>query len=272
MTLDMLYSTFEDGIYSLIKNLPPKKENVYIIIIHQISPYFNDDNIKIFLNNRGDIKYYKSSTKGVAKSRNIAINKSSSDIILFCDDDVIYSANFQDIILNKYATYTELGFITFAYSNHTSMSDFASKFSKKEFMHTLKSILRVGTIEVTARRSIILNNNIKFPEDMGAGTKYFLCDEPVFLSTFLKKKIKGMYAPEIICFHPEESSGKNFNNIDAFASRYLCFTRIFGRLLGFSLYMIYLVKNFNKFDGLISLKNALFIKFKINHDHELDKN
>lgn len=267
MKLDMLYSTYQNGIFPLIKNLPQPNTSVNIIIIHQINESFNDENgIIQLLNSRTDIQYYESYTKGVTISRNIALGKSQGDIVLFCDDDVVYKKDFQDRIIEQYEKNPTLGFITFSYSNYLDMQSFAPKFSQSKFKHNLKTILRVGTIEVTARRKFIIKNKIKFAEDMGAGAKYFLCDEPVFLSQFLKKNIHGIYYPLVICYHPPESSGQEFNKIEAFGSRYLCFTRIFGSFLGLGLYYLYLTKNFNKFKTLSDVNNALFIMFKMKHD------
>ena len=265
MTLDMLYSTFNDGIFALIKNIPSINENVKIIIIHQVNKEIDLDEINLILKLRHDISYYKSYTKGVAISRNIAIEKSTSEIILFCDDDVIYSDKFYDIITSQYKHNPNVEFITFAYSNNKTMDSYASKFSTVSHPHNFKSILKVGTIEVTARRKIIIKNNIRFPNDMGAGTQYFLCDEPVFLSYFLKNKLFGVYVPCIICFHPEHSSGKIFNSLDAFGSRFLCFTRIFGSVVGYLLYVLYLMKNIKKFKSLVEFKNAILISFYIKH-------
>lgn len=264
MTLDMLYSTFNDGIYSLMNNIPPKNDNVRIIIIHQINSLFNDHALSEFLDSRNDVEYYQSQSKGVAISRNIAISKSRSDIILFCDDDVIYTADFQCEILSQYESNPKAKFITFAYSNSLNMDRLAAKFSHSGYKHNLRTILKVGTIEVTVYRELIISNNFKFPEDMGAGAKYFLCDEPVFLSQLLKANFYGIYTPKILCYHPENSSGSVFNKLEAFGSRYLCFTRIFGERMGFLLYLLYLIKNIRKFKSLTDVKNALFIKINGN--------
>ncbi|BBG60526.1 glycosyltransferase [Providencia rustigianii] len=265
MTLDMIFSTFGDRIYSLLEKLPKQKNITRLIIIHQTNNK-NYSNINKIIEKRSDIFYYPINSKGVTKSRNYGIGKATSDIILFCDDDVTYTTNFQNEILNQYIANPDMDFITFAYSHDPNMHSFASKFLPVSFKHSLKSILKIGTIEVSLRRSAIINKNIKFPEDMGAGTKYFLCDEPVFLSQLLKNKCNGMYCPIIIGYHPEESSGSTFNNHYAFASRYLCFTRIFGSFLGLGLYYLYLAKNFNKFKALSDVNNALFIMFKMKHD------
>lgn len=261
----MIFSTFGDGIYSLLGNLPQEQPSIKILIIHQVNNNSYND-INVIIEKRSDISYHPIKSKGVTKSRNYGIKKSTSDIILFCDDDVTYTTNFQNEILNQYIANPNMDFITFAYSHNQDMQSFASKFSSTSFKHNLKSILKIGTIEVSVRRSAIINKNIKFPEDMGAGAKYFLCDEPVFLSQLLKNKYNGMYCPIIIGYHPMESSGSTFNNHYAFASRYLCFTRIFGSFFGLCLYYLYLSKNFNKFKTLSDINNALFIMFKMKHD------
>ena len=40
--------------------------------------------------------------KGLSKSRNVAIEKATSDIILFADDDVIYNNDYERIILESW--------------------------------------------------------------------------------------------------------------------------------------------------------------------------
>ncbi|MGF7482752.1 glycosyltransferase family A protein [Providencia sp. SP181] len=270
MKLDMLYSTHEDRIHSLIEKLPLSNSCVNIVIVHQMNINSNYDYImEPLLKERSDIKYYKSFTKGVTKSRNIALKNATGDIVLFCDDDVIYRKDIQKIIIEQYRINPEIGFITFAYSNQTDMQNAAKKFHSSSFKHNLKTILKVGTIEVTARREPIIKNKVCFPEDMGAGATYFLCDEPVFLSKLLKNSMNGIYKPLIIGYHPADSSGQIFNKKEAFASRYLCFTRIFGLFFGPSLYYLYLVKNLNKFKTINDLNNAFFIMFKIKHNKNI---
>ena len=258
MSIDMLYSIYRDGILKFLKNIPTPKDNVTIIIVHQI---LAEDNYELLLEKlflcRKDIKYFKSYTKGVTKSRNIAISKSKADIVLFCDDDVKYIDNINDIIASAYSKYPEYSFLTFSYLKNYSWH----KFKKQDFEHNYRTILNIGTIEVTCVRKHISDNHFKFPEDLGAGEKYFLCDEPVFLSQFLKKKLKGRYIAEIIGEHPDDSSGLIFNNIYAFKSRILCFQRIFGTLKGTFLYYLFLIKNFKKFDSFKSVIHAFILVY-----------
>ncbi|ELW9233894.1 glycosyltransferase family 2 protein [Proteus mirabilis] len=256
MSIDMLYSIYRDGIFKFLQNIPLPKDNVTIIIVHQILP---DDKYDYLLEplllNRKDIQYTKSHTKGVTKSRNIAISKAKSDIVLFCDDDVKYISNLNDIITTAYTNNPQYSFLTFSYLKNNEWH----KFKKQIIEHDYRTILNIGTIEVSCLRKHILDNHFQFPEDLGAGQKYFLCDEPVFLSQFLKKKYKGKYIPVIIGEHPDESSGSIFNNIYAFKSRVLCFQRVFGKLTGTFLYYLFLIKNLKKFDSFKSVIHAFIL-------------
>ncbi|MDE1489877.1 glycosyltransferase family A protein [Xenorhabdus bovienii] len=258
MKLDMLYSTFGDGIYSLLEKIPDYHPKTNIIIIHQVIHEEKYSTIFSQIENRNDITYYRIKSKGVTKSRNLALKKSNGDVILFCDDDITYTKGFQDYILEQYRIYKNIDFITFAYSKGTKK---LNKFSKIKFNHNLKSILSIGTIEISCRRKAVTENNVLFPEDMGAGTKYFLCDEPVFLSKILKNKSKGIYIPYLLCEHPEESSGSIFNNHYAYISRLLCFIRIFGIFLGRILYLIFISKNINKMNSTKDFIQALSVLF-----------
>ena len=261
MNLDMLYATYGDRVYKLIEHLPEQHENTRILIVHQITEGDDYSDVSNKLSVRPDIKYITSFEKGVTKSRNLAIAMASSDIVFFCDDDVIYKLGIQSDIISAHEKYIDAGFITFAYTESELESE-PHRFKKSMYEHSFFSILSVGTIQVSCKRKTIVSNEIYFPEDMGAGNKIFLCDEPVFLSGFIKKGIKGIYLPISIGFHPEDSSGLVFNDYYAFLSRLFCFVRIFGNIKGRFLYVVFLMKNYSKFNGLLYTKIALSLVFK----------
>lgn len=263
MTLDMLFSTFEARIIELVKNLPKANENVSIIICHQTNVELPLE-IKETLALRKDIKYFPLESKGVTKSRNFAISKSIADIILFCDDDVTYPENLYDIVHQAYMKNNDQDFITFSYIK-TGLG--LHKFGSKRYSHNLKSILNVGTIEVTCRRIKLDLVEKWFPEDMGAGSQYYLCDEPVFLSRLIKSGLVGCYEPEVIGEHPPESSGIEFVDVNSLISRLYCFVRIFGSLVGRIMYILFIIKNYSRFKSSTLFYESLIVLFK-KVDHE----
>ncbi|MGG4679098.1 MULTISPECIES: glycosyltransferase family A protein [Providencia] len=262
MQLSMLYATHGKRCLDLINNLPDRDNNTEIIIIHQTSSNDLVTQIKELLKTRHDVLYYQSDDIGVTKSRNLAISKASNDILFFCDDDVTYQHGIQKNILTAYEEYSSASFLTFSYSEDKNEYK-AKKFKNHKFKHTLFTILSVGTIQISCKRHDVLENKIKFPEDMGAGAKYFLCDEPVFLSQFIKKNLTGYYLPLSIGYHPKESSGNIFNDKNAFTSRFLCFTRIFGKFNGRILYLIYLLKNIRNFNSIQNFFISTSLIFRI---------
>ncbi|AMG67611.1 glycosyltransferase family 2 protein [Providencia stuartii] len=255
----MLYATYNDRLLSLIDNLPLPHSNTEIIIIHQTSGIKSYNTLLDKIAGRNDIRYFNSKNKGVTKSRNLAMKKATGEILLFCDDDITYQPGFQDKIIQTFSE-KNLGFVTFAYKNSPN-SPGMGKFPLLNYKHTLRTILSVGTIQIACIKHYVDKYNITFPEDMGAGNTYFLCDEPVFLSQFIKNNIQGEYEPYILCFHPDVSSGSVFNNINAFRSRYLCFTRIFGNVLGRFIYILYLLKNIKHFSSFGVFLSAIKLGF-----------
>lgn len=258
MTLDMLFSTFGERVEVLAKNLPQENEKVTLIICHQTTQKLSDS-VKNIFEARNDVKYFALNSVGVTKSRNFAMEKSSADIIMFCDDDVQYSADVYENVSSAYISNPSYGFITFAYTK-TGLG--LHKFSNSSFSHNSRTILNVGTIEVTCKRENLKNVKKWFPEDMGAGAKYYLCDEPVFLSRLLKSGLKGRYVPITIGEHPPESSGVGFKDINALVSRMYCFTRIFGSFVGRLLYLVFILKNYPRFKNISLFCKSLTVFFK----------
>ena len=260
MKLEMIYSTFNDRIYNIIDNLPCFNLNTTLLIIHQIS--INKDYSKSIkkLLDRTDIRYIATESTGVTKSRNIGIDNSTGDVLLFCDDDVIYKDNIYNTITRIYEN-KKIAFATFPYSYSDNLNVPAPKFKSTSYNHSYKSILSVGTIEITCKRESLISNNIKFPEDMGAGTELFICDEPVFLSRLIKKNLTGIYIPTLICSHPRLSSGSIFNEKNAFLSRLLCFIKIFGNTSGRIIYLLFIMKNIKSLKTYADFKNATIIIF-----------
>ena len=258
MTLDMLFSTFGTRIIELAKKLPVEKDNVTIIICHQTTLDLSAE-VKELLDSRKDIKYFALNSQGVTKSRNFAINKANSDVLIFCDDDVTYPDDLYDIISNAYIDNDNQDFITFSYIK-TGLG--LHKFGNKKYEHNFKTILNVGTIEVTCKRKKLDSVKGWFPEDMGAGSRYYLCDEPVFLSRLLKAGLVGCYIPEIIGEHPPESSGIEFVDVNSLVSRLYCFVRIFGNIAGRLLYFVFIMKNFSRFKSVSLFCKSLVVFFR----------
>lgn len=171
--------------------------------------------------NRTDVIYIRSTSNGVTKSRNILLDKSDADLIYFCDDDVVLSENFDEIIINSHKKYSD---DVILFNIRDENGELRKKYPNEIVKKTRFNILSVGTIEISLKNSPLLP---KFPEDMGAGTSLPVGDEAVFLSTFIKKGKSIRYIPNTIAIHPRESTGLEVTNGSIY-SRGVALNRIYG--------------------------------------------
>ncbi|WP_413498572.1 glycosyltransferase [Buttiauxella gaviniae] len=241
--MDILLSTYGDRIlkiYRLVDSID--FENFNLIICHQ---YIDEptNETRRFINKLcliPQVSYFSMANMGVTTSRNFLIRKSVGEYIVFCDDDIVYiKGALLKIIKAMRAECIDIATgITMI-----SQNDKLKPYPEKKHKHNLKSIMRVGTVEIICRRESILESGL-FPEDMGAGTKFPICDEPVFLANSIKKGANVVFIPEPISIHPALSSG--FQTFPHFTmSRGLCFKRVFG-WYGFFLIIPFAVRMYSK--------------------------
>ncbi len=53
--------------------------------------------------NKLKIRVFESSERGIGRSRNLALDKADSKIVLFSDDDIVYSKGYADSILKAFS-------------------------------------------------------------------------------------------------------------------------------------------------------------------------
>ena len=198
---------------------------------------------------REDITYVQQSEYGVTKSRNLAIELAGSDYVLFCDDDVVYEDGIASKVIDSMAG---CDVCTFRVSSIDG--GYTKAFKEYDFRHNRFSILSVGTIEIACNRLFLLNNRVTFPEELGAGSKYPSCDEPVFLSRVIANKGVVKYKPLTICSHPPVSSGSEISSKESLMSRVIAFKYIFGKRLYILFFLLFFLKNARRINIKIFFK------------------
>ena len=145
---------------------------------------------------------------GLSKSRNLALKKCTTAIAIIADDDVVYKINFLDKIVNAYNKYTNAGLILF------QIETFSGKPYKKNYPGAdLKVSKRnrppISSIEMTVKKSVLLQSNIFFNEYFGLGSYFQSGEEQLLFKELLKKNISVYHIPEFIVEHDEISSATN---------------------------------------------------------------
>lgn len=193
MTLDVLLSAMHLKDYHYIDSLNITGN---CIIINQC----DHTNQQIISENGRQITYIETPQRGLSKSRNMAIDHSHADICIFCDNDVEYLENYEQLILREYEKHPEYDIIVFhVESEYHPVPCYSS--SKKLCYLTCGKAL---SVEITFRRHSV--RNIRLNEHIGAGTKYPMGEENAFLYECLRKGLKIYYVPQKIAKLRQEAS------------------------------------------------------------------
>lgn len=138
-----------------------------------------------YKNHRITIIY--SDTRGLSKSRNIALQNAKADIVSIADDDMRYIDGYSEIILNAHITYSD-DIITFQVNDD-------KKYPKNEKRIT-RFKCHANSVELTMKLDSIKNINISFNELFGSGSEYFHHgEEKIFYNDCLLKNKHIKYIP-----------------------------------------------------------------------------
>lgn len=261
--ITVLISAFESGIYNLSNILLREKESITYIVIHQILNESDrleyEKHVARVIADRKDVSYHISFQVGVAKSRNLALQLCQTKYALFTDDDVRLKENIDEIIIPQLKTHDVVTFI--AEDPETGLP--LKNYPKQAMCHNRLSILKVGTIEVAIRADKVKQTGVFFPEYLGAGSKYPVCDEPVFLSHLMSQGLKVKFIPQTIVYHPLLSSGKSFDSRAKIISRGIAFREIFG-WAAWPIICLFYCKNIKAFTlGFLQSFSALWCGWKL---------
>lgn len=241
--IDVLISTYGEGIKKAVNVPLPKREGVRYIISHQ-SMLPPDAAVSEIINSRDDISYYQLHNKGLSRNRNNTIAQSSSKFIYFCDDDVVLKKSIFDTIFTSFEM-----FDVDAISFKIEAFDFKpfKNYKREIFKHTIISSLKVSSIELVCKRASIVDNNIKFDEDFGLGSKYIASEENIFVSDIIKAGLTVLFVPDYIVFHSAESSGKNWASSELVYSKGAFFKRVFGPYVGYVFIFLFALKKYKQY-------------------------
>lgn len=242
LSIDVLISTLNNGIEQIYDNELPEVEGVQYIIIHQTSKAYEfSNNLSQLLEKRTDIKYHHTDTLGLSNSRNAALASASSDLVVFCDDDVYFLADAFKTIRNVFDKDDDIDIATFKVV--TPEGEPFKNYQSKAFTHTSKTLFRVSSIEVVAKRESLQRARLSFDTNFGLGSDLPASEENIFLLDCFKNKLNIKYFPEFINCHPSESTGKNWSN-KAMRSSKLPFMY---RCFGYPSYLIFILFSIKKY-------------------------
>lgn len=227
LKLTLGYSTLAERVATLVE--PPVNPNWETVLVVQNPHQFDWQGTRFNeLSARQDFRHHELVSKGVAKSRNKAIDLAKGEYLIFSDDDITFSATGLQQAIDYLDSHPGVSLLL---GQATDESGTLRKRYPKtvEKLGSLNSA-RAATYEMMIRVSEVRRLGVRFDEDFGAGAKYYLGDEYIFIVDLIKAGGKAVFAPITLAQHPTESSGSRWGSDQDRRARAIIFTRVFGAL------------------------------------------
>lgn len=237
MSLQVLISTMYQTDYSLIKKMNIQSD---VVVVNQC----NKNNFREFRTDNFKIKWINSVERGLSRSRNIAIKYANNDFCLLADDDLEYVKDYESIILEQFQKYPEADVITFKVEGiEKKFKDYHTRSRKLNYLTSMK----VASVEIAFRLESIKKAGISFNELFGAGAKYLMGEENIFLFECIKCGLNIIYVPvKIANLHILESTWFKGYDEEYFRSKGAAFT-VMSRLFSFLFVIQFAIRKYKLF-------------------------
>ena len=216
--LTIAFSTLPSRIKSI--TYPKVQEDRELIVLVQ-----NQDESSYVFGERS-AKLIELKNRGVAKSRNAALDRVSGKYLLFGDDDVTFDESGITKAIDYFEANPNCAIILARAVDETGKV--RKDYVGKETPIKLTNSARAATYEMLVRVDAIREKKIRFDEDFGAGAENYLGDEYIFVADSLRAGLSGVHLPINLAVHPSESSGSRWGTPQDLQARATVFGRVFG--------------------------------------------
>lgn len=251
MTIENLISTMDNDCQLLYHKMNIEND---AIIINQTN-YCRYNNMVI---NGCNLKTISLPEKGVGLSRNTALIRSSADIIVFSDDDMLYLKNYNNIIKNAYKKYPSADVIIFNIHDNSG-----SRYVIKEPMKiSWYNFMRFGCVRITCKRQSIIKKRISFSTQFGGGSQYGSGEDTIFLHDCLKNGLSIIAVPSYIAELTDERKSTWFEgyNEKFFYDKGALFEALDSKFSFFYIFQFALRRHTANFSMIYALKFMLLGK------------
>lgn len=228
--LTLGYSTLAERVATLVE--PPCNPDWETVLVVQNPNQFDWQGPRFQeLAARKDFRHHELASKGVAKSRNQAIDLAHGEYLIFSDDDITFSTDGLQAAIEYLDSHPEVSLLLGQATDESGTL-------RKRYPQTVEKLgrlnsARAATYEMIIRVADVRRLGVRFDEDFGAGAKNYLGDEYIFVVDLIKAGGTAVFAPITLAQHPTESSGSRWGSAQDRKARALIFTRVFGVLAPF---------------------------------------
>ncbi|MDO5047987.1 MAG: glycosyltransferase [Anaerococcus sp.] len=134
------------------------------------------------------VRMISTDTKGLGRSRNLALLNSKADIVIFCDDDEVFLDDYDEKIENAFKTYPDVDFFVFKTIIYQDGKEIIKVKEEKDLK--IYNALRYGSVHFAFRREAVAKKNIFLSTYFGAGTGNGSGEDSIFIADSLRSKLK----------------------------------------------------------------------------------
>ena len=209
MTFEILMSCMHQSDASLVY---ASKITGNCVMINQC----DRENYAEYPTEKGTVRMFSTTQRGLTKSRNEAIRKAKADICLLADDDEIFVPGCEEAILAAYEKLPDADVVAFRVTG-------IPRFLGQEVLRIrFPNTMKLSSVQISFRRENLLKSGVLFDELLGAGTGNGAEEELKFLTDCERAGLKIYYVPaEIGPSHRRNPPGS--------AALRRCFSKIVAR-------------------------------------------
>jgi glycosyltransferase involved in cell wall biosynthesis len=200
----------------------------------------------------------ESKERGVGKSRNLAIENAKGDIVLFSDDDIVYSDKLSEIIAHEFTEHPEADGIFF----NVKVCEERKTYENTEFGKVnYRCVGRYPAYSFAIRLEKLLESGITFSEHFGGGAEYSCGEDSLFFMDLCKNHV-NLYKSDTFIGEeiPRPSTWFKGYNEKYFFDRGVLYHVLYGAM-ALPLGIRYIFKNRNKMcDTVKPLKALMLLK------------
>lgn len=197
MTIDILICSLNKGIVRVQDVLLPPQEGVRYIVSYQYTDERYLDLIPACLEEREDVAVYKYKGQGLSANRNLALDKATSDLVMYADDDARLLPETPAVVKRPFEESPDLDVAFFCASTYTGKS--LKNYPKSSFeVLAMPKDYSISALEMVCRRRKV-QGKVRFDERFGLGTQFLTCgEEEVWLEDALRAGLTIQYFPQKI--------------------------------------------------------------------------
>ncbi len=221
MTFELLVSCVKKDPHELAAQMNIASDAV---IVSQLEEKDSEETFELAGNM---VRAIKSTTRGVGLNRNICIENSTADIILFADEDIVYDEGYEEKVLKEFTDHPDADAIFF---NVRVCEERRTYWNEDYKWVKWYNSGRYPAYSIAVRASKLKAAGVKYSLLFGGGAKYSNGEDSLFINDMRKAGFKMLASPVVLGEEiPRPSTWFNGYNDKLFYDRGVLYHFLYGK-------------------------------------------